>query len=82
MKRILALLSVIAVALMGLTACSSTPAEAETIKIGVNVELTGEAAVYGTPEKLAAEMAVKEINDAGGVSGRPILLNPHPMQLN
>lgn len=74
MKRILALLSVIAVALMGLTACSSTPAEAETIKIGVNVELTGEAAVYGTPEKLAAEMAVKEINDAGGVLGKQIEL--------
>ena len=74
MKRILALLSVIAVALMGLTACASTPAEAETIKIGVNVELTGEAAVYGTPEKLAAEMAVKEINDAGGVLGKQIEL--------
>lgn len=74
MKKILVLLSVVAISFLGLTACAATPAEAETIKIGVNVELTGEAAVYGTPEKLAAEMAVEEINAAGGVLGKQIEL--------
>ncbi len=72
MKRILALLSVIAVTLMGLTACSSEPAEAETIKIGLNLELTGPVAVYGTPEQVAISMAVEEINAAGGINGAMI----------
>ncbi len=72
MKRILALISVIALTLMGLTACSSEPAAAETIKIGLNLELTGPVAVYGTPEQLAIKMAVDEINAAGGINGATI----------
>lgn len=74
MKRILALLSVIAVSLMGLTACSSEPAEAETIKIGLNLELTGPVSVYGTPEETAVKMAVEEINAAGGINGAMVEL--------
>lgn len=74
MKRILALTATIVLLVSGLTACATTAEEAETIKIGLNVELTGEAAVYGTPEKLAAELAVKEINAAGGVLGKQIEL--------
>jgi len=43
-----------------------------TIKIGVNAELTGGVPVVGESCKNAAELAVKEINDAGGleVGGR------------
>ncbi len=71
MKKILALLSVLAVVLTGLTACSSEP---DTVKIGLNLELTGEVSVYGVPEKLAAEMAVAEINAAGGIDGKTVEL--------
>lgn len=74
MKKILAILATITLLFSGLTACSTEEAVAETIKVGLNVELTGEAAVYGTPEKLAAELAVKEINAAGGVLGKQIEL--------
>lgn len=37
--------------------------------IGCSGPLTGGAAIYGTAVKNAAEMAVKEINDAGGIGG-------------
>jgi len=74
MKKILAIVATITLLFSGLTACAAEEAVAETIKVGLNVELTGEAAVYGTPEKLAAELAVKEINDAGGVLGKQIEL--------
>lgn len=70
MKRILVLVATALLVLSGFTACTST--DKGTIKIGVNVELTGEAAVYGQPEKKAIELAVKEINDAGGIFGKQV----------
>lgn len=50
---------------MVLTACQ--PAAPTTIKVGLNVELTGSIPVVGESSKNAAELAVKEINDAGGL---------------
>lgn len=41
----------------------------ETVKIGGNFELTGDAAAYGTPMSEAAKLAVKEVNENGGVLG-------------
>ena len=40
----------------------------ETINIGVVAELTGDMPVVGASCKNAAEMAVKEINDEGGLT--------------
>ncbi len=42
-------------------------AEAPTIKVGVVAELTGDIPAVGASCKNAAEMAVKEVNDAGGL---------------
>lgn len=39
----------------------------DTVKIGGNFELTGDAAAYGTPMSEAAKLAVKEVNENGGV---------------
>jgi branched-chain amino acid transport system substrate-binding protein len=50
---------------MILTACQ--PAAPTTIKVGLNVELTGSIPVVGESSKNAAELAVKEVNDAGGL---------------
>ncbi|MBI5016834.1 MAG: ABC transporter substrate-binding protein [Deltaproteobacteria bacterium] len=47
---------------------------AEPIKIGAFFDLTGTNANIGTPTKLVAEMAVAEINKAGGINGRMIEL--------
>lgn len=41
----------------------------ENINIGASGPLTGGAAIYGTAVYNAAKLAVKEINDAGGVKG-------------
>ena len=49
-----------------LTGCAQTGG-AETIKVGGIGELTGDIPAVGASFKNAAEMAVKEINDAGGL---------------
>lgn len=46
---------------------SSVKAEGDVIKIGVIAELTGEIPAVGASCKNAAEMAVKTINDSGGI---------------
>jgi branched-chain amino acid transport system substrate-binding protein len=44
------------------------------IKIGVILPLTGDAATYGEPALNVYKLAVNEINNAGGVNGRPLQL--------
>lgn len=44
----------------------------DTIKIGYNLELSGAVSSYGQTEKNGADLAVKEINAAGGVDGKKI----------
>ena len=73
MKRILSL--VLAVLMMvgalSLSSCAATnPAENNTkIKIAMTGPLTGGAAIYGIAVKNAAQLAVDEINAAGGLDG-------------
>lgn len=65
MKRLSIFLSAVMLLAMLLTACQ--PAAPTTIQVGLNVELTGSIPVVGESSKNAAELAVKEINDAGGL---------------
>lgn len=46
----------------------------ETMKIGLIMPMTGDAAIYGENESRAAEIAADEINAAGGVNGKSIEL--------
>lgn len=46
----------------------------EPIKIGVIAPLTGDGAVYGEPARNVYQLAVDEINTAGGINGQPIAL--------
>lgn len=51
-----------------LAGCTTQPAELpEAIKIGLIAELTGDRSVVGASCKNAAELAVQEINDTGGM---------------
>jgi branched-chain amino acid transport system substrate-binding protein len=52
----------------------SAAAENGPITIGVVLPLTGGAAHWGIPPRNAAEMAVDEINSAGGIGGRKLAL--------
>lgn len=50
----------------------SQPTSTEPIKIGLLYPLTGNAADIGKNDKTAFEIAVKEINEKGGIKGRKI----------
>ena len=66
MKKILAL----ALALCLVFALAATAsADADTLKIGLVCPLSGSSAISGVIMKNAAQMAVDEINEAGGVNG-------------
>ncbi|HHY73764.1 MAG TPA: ABC transporter substrate-binding protein [Bacillus bacterium] len=49
-------------------------ADADVIKIGVNMELSGAVASYGQSNTEGVELAVDEINAAGGIDGKKIEL--------
>ncbi len=57
-----------------LGAALAAPAAAQTIKIGFHVPLTGFAAADGKSALNGAELAVEQINAAGGVNGRKLEL--------
>ncbi|HDM77215.1 MAG TPA: ABC transporter substrate-binding protein [Deltaproteobacteria bacterium] len=46
----------------------------EPIKIGAFFALSGPAAFIGAPTKLVAQMVVDQINEEGGINGRPLKL--------
>lgn len=66
MRRISAVLVALLVFSALLVGCAPTGGE-QTIKVGVVAELTGDIPAVGASCKNAAEMAVQEINDAGGL---------------
>ncbi len=53
---------------------TSSDTSSETIKIGANLELTGDVASYGSSILAGAELAIEEINAAGGIDGKQIEL--------
>ncbi len=74
MKKLLSLLAALLV-ISGLTACAAASEEkADTILIGVNLELTGDVSVYGVPERNAFEQAASEVNAKGGIDGKLVEL--------
>lgn len=56
-------------------ALGATAAEPKPINIGVSCDYTGVTAPEGNVEGPAFEMAVKELNGAGGINGRQIKLH-------
>ena len=66
MNRLLGMLAVAAIA-------AATPAYAQ-IKIATVGPMTGQYAAFGEQMKRGAEMAVKDINAAGGVDGQQLVL--------
>lgn len=77
-----------AVAVAGtLAACSASPDPETTpgggatnggggdaIRLGVNYELSGDVATYGQASVAGIEMAINEINEAGGIDGQQVQL--------
>ncbi|MCY4513749.1 MAG: ABC transporter substrate-binding protein, partial [Candidatus Tectomicrobia bacterium] len=44
----------------------------DTVRIGVLLPLTGDVDIYARQMRMGVETAIAEINDAGGVLGRPL----------
>ncbi|NLG87903.1 MAG: ABC transporter substrate-binding protein [Clostridiaceae bacterium] len=70
MKRLFVLCTCILLAVT-LTACSK--ANENEIRIGINYELSGDVATYGQSSVEGIEMAIEEINKAGGINGKKIV---------
>lgn len=51
----------------GASNTTGNPIDEKVVKIGFNFEETGAVAAYGTSEQKGAQLAVDEINAAGGV---------------
>ena len=75
-KKFLALAATAAMVVSSLAGCGGADnnadagnAEATTFKIGCIGPTTGGAALYGIAVQQGAELAVKEINEAGGING-------------
>ncbi len=64
--------ALLAAASLALTFSAPAPARAQTIKLATIVELSGAGATSGTNFKNGIEMAVREINAAGGILGRKL----------
>ncbi|MDO4299114.1 MAG: ABC transporter substrate-binding protein [Lachnospiraceae bacterium] len=74
MKKFMKLASLACVSAMVVS--TTAFAEGETFKIGGIGPMTGAAAAYGTAVMNAAQIAVDEINEAGGVNGAQLEFNP------
>ena len=73
MKKLLAVVMVVAM-VVSMAACGGKSSKSDTIKLGGIGPLTGSYANYGTSVYQGAQIAVAEINAAGGIDGRQIEL--------
>lgn len=59
---------------LSLFASGTKETEEDVIRVGVMSALTGDRAVFGQAEAAGAEMAVNDINAAGGINGKKVVL--------
>ena len=70
MRKILILICIISISFT-IFACQKG-SEEKVVKIGAVLPLTGDIAVYGLKMKKGIDLAVKQINDKGGINGKQI----------
>ncbi len=75
MKRVLALVATVPVALMVLTGFSSGPQQAPTVHIAMDAPLTGPQAIVGQGDREAVNALVRFWNRRGGIKGRRIVVD-------
>lgn len=75
MKKIvsIALSAIMVTTLFAGCSGSKTASNANEIKIGINYELSGDVATYGQSSVEGIQLAIDEINAAGGINGKKIV---------
>jgi ABC-type branched-subunit amino acid transport system substrate-binding protein len=66
----------------GSSSSSAKGATGQPIYVGYNGELSGPSAAFGVPTLHGAQLAVEEINAAGGIGNRPITLTVYDNEGN
>ncbi len=74
MVALLCTTSLLALAIAGCGGAKKADEGKDTIKLGVNAELTGPVSTFGISSTNAMKLAVKQINANGGVNGKKIQL--------
>ncbi|NLE25800.1 MAG: ABC transporter substrate-binding protein, partial [Clostridiaceae bacterium] len=72
MKKLLSFILLLALVTTLFAGCGAKTAGKDEIGIGLNYELTGELASYGQASVNGIELAIEEINAAGGIDGKLI----------
>ncbi|MGI6123244.1 MAG: ABC transporter substrate-binding protein [Acetivibrionales bacterium] len=73
MKKTISTILLIVLTMTLITGCGGgSTKNDDVIKIGINYELTGEVASYGQASVDGIELAIEEINAAGGINGKKI----------
>lgn len=77
-KRVVSVLLVVmfTASIFAFAGCSTSggSADADVVKLGFIGPMTGDAAIYGSSAEEGAQLAVAEINEAGGIDGKKIEL--------
>lgn len=74
MKRFATMAAVLALLLGCLAGCGQAP-QSDSFRFGGIGPLTGKNAIYGESVRHGMEIAVAEINEAGGINGTPVTLS-------
>lgn len=73
MKKIVNVILLVALVMTLFAGCSKTAANANEIKVGINYELSGDVATYGQSSVEGIELAIEQINAAGGIKGKKLV---------
>ena len=66
------LVILVAIAAIALVACDGDDDDVEALKIGFLADFSGPLAEFGPEIQTGVELAIKHINDAGGVNGKDV----------
>ena len=73
-KKIAGVLAAIAMLAVVMTGCGGSQSSADTIKIGANLEMTGNNATFGKSASNGVALAIKQVNATGGALGKQLTL--------
>jgi len=72
MKKWICFVCLVSMIILIITGCSQN--EEKVIKIGAVLPLTGDAAEYGNNDKSGIDLAVEQLNNAGGIEGKKLVV--------